>query len=272
MNQIGKIELMAAKAFTWMKRISIKKAVSNIVFGCLFLGIMATLYPHAVRAQESAFMATLEAYEKVILRYNQDTSKSSQQIALTEQQVIAPTAQISSTQNWLKSAQIQYNGWLSQVHEIPLSSASTPRVSTYQGSIQNGGSASSIRSDYTQVYGSQPSTSAVSPTVASSVDAADTSANEALTLASTSDVMSQNFINSANSMESTAAATAPGNATMIQSQALVMQLQSSAVLHRLLASMLRQRAERLAEMGADVKRSAADHDAALSSFGTGGGK
>lgn len=271
MNQIEKSGKFRVISKSRKYGVTLKAAILEGVIAAMLIAFIVLLFPSQLRAQSVAFIAVLESYEKMILGYEQNTASYSQQINQEQQQVIAPSAQVSSTQSWLTLAQGQYNGWFSRVNGISVNSATTPQVSAYQSSIQNGGSTSSIRTNYTQVYGSQPNPTAVSSNVASSVDAADTSANEALTLADTSDVMSQNFIKSANQMESSAASAAPGNSTLVQAQSQAMQLYSNAIMHRLLASMLRQQAERLAEIGSEIKNSAAAHNAAVSSFGSGSG-
>lgn len=270
-NQSHKATDITSKPIAPKRRVSLKNAASDAACVIICLGLIAIMFPHAAHAQEAAFMAALETYEKVIYGYEQKISKYTQQIDQHEQQVIAPATQIANTQNWLMLAQGQYNGWFYQVNGISLNSASTPLVSAFEAAIQNGGASLSIGDNYTKVYGSQPSANAVSQSVASSVDAADTSAEEALTLANSSDAMSQYFIKSANNMESAAASSAPGNSSLVQAQAQAMQLYSNAIMHRLLASMLRQQAERLGEMGEQVKNAAAAHNAAMTSFGIGGG-
>ena len=272
MNQLEESSNLRIESKSRKFGATLKAAIIDGAIAVMFIGVIGALFPSQLRAQSVAFIAVLESYEKMILGYDQNTASISQQINQEQQQVIAPSSQVSSTQGWLSLAQRQYNGWFSQVNGISLNSATTPQVAAFLNSTQRAGSASSIRTDYTQVYGSQPNQNAVSSNVASSVDAADTSANEALTLADTSDVISQNFIMSANQMESSAASTAPGNSTLVQAQSQAMQLYSNAIMHRLLASMLRQQAERLAVIGSDVKNSAAVHNAAVSSFGSGGGE
>lgn len=270
MNQIEKIERLAAKHTAPRAKNSWASVFWGSVALAVMIGSFAAMFPRVAHAQESSVLATLESYEKVLLQYEQGVTRYEQGIVQQQQQVIAPTAQIQSTQGWMATAQPQYNSYFGSVNALPLNSATTPQVTAFQNSLQSGGSSSSVQSNYVQVYGAKPSSTSVSTTVASRVDAADTSANEALTLANTSDVVSGNLVNSANMLEASASSAQPGVAQMIEAQSQVMQLHSNSVMHHLLAAMLRQQAQRLASQGAAVKAAAAAHSTALSSFGIGG--
>jgi hypothetical protein len=270
MDQLDRKERLVAMSLRIKALTSLRSALFAVSGVMMLVALFGILFPRGAEAQEVAFMATLQGYEKVILGYEQNVTKYLQQIEQHEQQVIAPATQITSTQHWLSLAQSQYNGWFSQVNALSINSAVSPGVSAFQTAIQGGGTALSVHANYVQVYGSQPSSTGISSSIATAVDATDTAANEALTLANTSDLFSKQFITLANSLESAAASSAPGNATMIEAQSQAMQLHSNAVMHRLIASMLRQQAAQLGEQSASIKNAAAQHKTAAGMLGLGG--
>jgi hypothetical protein len=100
------------------------------------------------------------------------------------------------------------------------------------------------------------------------IDMDDTAANEALTLAGTSDQFQKSVLNLSTQLQQQASNTAPGTADMVQAESAAMQLQSQAVEHRLLASLLRQRATLLAGEMSRVKQNVAGHAAATTATQT----
>jgi hypothetical protein len=172
-------------------------------------------------------------------------------------QVIAPSSNLNQVSSFLNSAQRGYNSWMSQVHGLPLGSSSLSQTSSLENSMF--GNSSSIHSQYTTVYGGQPASSSITPALAKQSDMSDAAAKEALVLAAQSDTFSSTLINSANTLQQQAANTAPGTATMVEAQSLAMQLHSQAVQHRLLASLLRQKATQLATETGALKQAASTH-------------
>jgi len=95
--------------------------------------------------------------------------------------------------------------------------------------------------------------------MANRADAADTTANEALALASTSDTNGNTLISRSAQLQANAAQSAPGNADMVLAESAVYELYSKAVQHKLLAAQLRACAQVLASRAAATKEATTSH-------------
>jgi hypothetical protein len=188
--------------------------------------------------------------------------------------VVTPTNQLSLTKNWLQVASSSYNGWMSSVLNVKISSSNGGSASSFETALRSGltgGSGSNISSRYVSVYGQRLSGTSVTTDVAKRVDAYDTTAQEGMITAARSDNASTQLISTANRLQSSATTTAPGVASTIAAEAEAMKLQSNAMQHHVLASMLRQEATRLADITANTKSQTSNHGITVQKL-FGGGK
>jgi len=189
--------------------------------------------------------------------------------------VVAPLQQLASLKNWLTQAERTYQGWFNTVKNVSIKSASLGNTSSLETALRagySGGTGSGISSGlFTSVYGTKPSTSSVSTAVATRVDMSDTAAQEAMALAANSDNASAQLLSTAQSLQQQSAGTAPGTADQVTAESQALQLQSNAMMHHLLASMIRQESAQLATDTADVKTATTTHLTMMQML-TGGGK
>ena len=174
------------------------------------------------------------------------------------QQVVAPLGNLEQTTSLLRGLQQAYSTVMNAVNSVSLHSASLPQTIALESSMY-GSSVSAVQPNYVTVYGSQPAANSVPTALANQSDMADAAANETLALAGRSDQFEATLLTVAGQLQQQAANTAPGTADMIQAQSAAMQLHSQAVQHRLLASLLRQRATRLAIKMSQVRQAVRGH-------------
>jgi hypothetical protein len=250
---------------------------------CLFAGLLS-LIPSFASAQDDGniFSAILGSANQLGQQMNtlfQEEAKMQANL----QQVVAPATQLLQIGMKLQSMYQTYWGLMNSLRSVAIQSASIPQTVTLENSIygrlslipylpslssppSTALSPSAILPNYLTVYGAHFAVNAVPPAVARQADMVDTSANEALVLASKSDQYETTIVNVAGQLQQQSANTAPGTADMIQAESAVVQLHSQAVQHRLLASMLRQRATQLAVQMSQVKLSAAGHGTSIQNF------
>ncbi len=220
---------------------------------CIAAGLLAFAVLLMPRAGNASSFDILKAILSTASQLGQTASrlKAAQGSYLNYgNQVIAPVNQLSQLTNVLGSLQRTVFSQLSQIHTIPVRSASLSQTSALEN-LMYGSNPNAIRTQYTNVFG--PQTTAVSSSIANRTDMADATANDALALATNADTYSTSLISTAGKLQTHASATAPGTADMVQAQSEVLQLYSQAVQHKLLASMLRERAEEAAAHSAEVK-------------------
>ena len=183
-------------------------------------------------------------------------------------QVVAPASMLSKLTNKLSSLQQTIGSRMNLIQTISIRSASLPQSAGLESAMY-GSNPSAIRTQYNSVFCGQPTN--VNSSIANRTDLADATANEALALAANSDNYGTYLIHTAGQLQASASTSAPGNADMVQAQAQILQLHSAALQHKLLASMLRTRAEQAAARGAELKELSNAHKTVTGNFQSVGG-
>jgi hypothetical protein len=175
-----------------------------------------------------------------------------------EQQVVWPIALINQARAEVSQVRAQLSSLASQIQRIPTNSATLVNPSQLEQLLrsQQAGNLGQISASYTQVYQSLPQPNQATTTQRNLMDVDDAFALGALKTATASDQASQQMLTVADGLEQQAAVSAPGSASILTAQAQAANLQSQAMLQKLLAAELRQEAARLAHANALRKHSA----------------
>ena len=175
-----------------------------------------------------------------------------------EQQVVWPVTLINQTRAEVAQVRSQFTSLAGQIQSIPTNSASLVNPKQLEALLRSrqSGNLGQISASYTQVYQVLPQANQATATQRNLMDVDDALALGALKTATTSDQASQQMLNVADGLEQQAALSAPGSASILTAQAQAANLQSQAMLQRMLAAELRQEAARLAHANALRKQSA----------------
>lgn len=175
-----------------------------------------------------------------------------------EQKAVWPVALINQTRAEVSQVRAQFSNLADQIQSVPTNSATLINPSRLEGLLRSrrASSLGQISGSYTQVYQSLPQQNQATPAQRNLMDVDDAMAMGALKTATVSDQASQQMLIVADGLEQQAAASAPGSASILTAQAQAANLQSQAMLQRMLASELRQAAARLAHENALRKQSA----------------
>jgi hypothetical protein len=175
-----------------------------------------------------------------------------------EQQVVWPVTLINQTRAEVAQVRSQFTSLAGQIQSIPTNSASLVNPKQLEALLRSRqtGNLGQISASYTQVYQALPQANQATATQRNLMDVDDALALGALKTATTSDQASQQMLNVADGLEQQAALSAPGSASILTAQAQAANLQSQAMLQRMLAAELRQEAARLAHTNALRKQSA----------------
>ena len=175
-----------------------------------------------------------------------------------EQQVVWPVTLINQTKAEVAQVRSQFTSLAGQIQSIPTNSASLVNPKQLETLLrsQQSGNLGQISGSYTQVYQALPLANQATATQRNLMDVDDALALGALKTTTISDQASQRMLNVADGLEQQAALSAPGSASILTAQAQAANLQSQAMLQRMLAAELRQEAARLAHANALRKQSA----------------
>lgn len=175
-----------------------------------------------------------------------------------EQQTVWPITLIDETRAEVAQVRAQFSNLAAQIHSIETSSATLVNPKQLETRLRSGQASElkQIGASYTQVYQPLPPPNQATPTQRNLMDMDDALALGALKTATISDQASEQMLTVADGIETQAASSAPGTASLLTSQAQIADLQNQAMLQKLLAAELRQEAARLAHSNALRKESA----------------
>jgi hypothetical protein len=180
-----------------------------------------------------------------------------------EQQAVWPLAAINQTKAFVVQVRTQFSSLAAQIHSIEVASARLASPSQLESLLRSGGTLrfDQISASYSKVYKALPLATQATAAQRNLIDIDDAMALGALKTATVTDAATAQMLNVANGLEQQAATSAPGTTSILTAQAQASNLESQAMLQRLLAAELRQEAARLAHANALRKESAsATHD------------
>src|ERR1041384_5338909 len=161
-----------------------------------------------------------------------------------EQQVVWPVTLINQTRAEVTQVRSQFTSLAGQIQNIPTNSASLVNPKQLETLLrsQQSGNLGQISGSYTQVYQALPQADQATATQRNLMDVDDALAVGALKTTTISDQASQRMLNVADRLEQQAALSAPGSTSILTAQAQAANLQNQAMLQRMLAAELRQKA------------------------------
>jgi hypothetical protein len=174
-----------------------------------------------------------------------------------EERVVWPEALISQTRSFVQQLRGRFSAVAAQIHRLAIDSATLATPAQLEKLLRASVTKfDEISGSYRSVFQALPAPQSATAAQRTLLDIDDASALSALKIANASDVAGEQQLALADGLEQQAAAAAPGSAPLLAAQAQVAQLQSQAMLHRLLAAQLRQEAAWLAHDNALRKQGA----------------
>lgn len=185
-----------------------------------------------------------------------------------QQTVMYPLAEIQRVQSMATSAGMQMTS-MQTLFSQPVNSATLSNTTTFESQLLGGNAnnVGSISSSYSNVYGTLPSSTALSSSARATTDASDAAAQDAYKKAVQLDSIANTEQQLASQYLQQLQSTAPGNATLIQAHAAAWNLQASAYTLQALDEILRIRASSIASQSSQMKQSSTSHQTTLQNFG-----
>jgi hypothetical protein len=175
------------------------------------------------------------------------------------EEIVWPLEAINQARAFVTSTRAQYGQLMFEIVSVRNDSAALRLPSQFE-SIFRSGQASSIgqiQAAYTNVYPALPSPANAKPQQRNMMDMDDALAMGSLKTTVLSDQTTQSVLSLADSIEQQSATAAPGSAPILSTQAQVAELETQALMTKVLAAELRTEATRLAHRNTLLKQSSA---------------
>lgn len=173
------------------------------------------------------------------------------------QQIIWPLTAINQAKAFVTSTRAQYGHLMFGIVTIRNNSATLGSPSQLESLFRSGQSASigQVQPAYTSVYSTVPAPASAQPQLRNMMDMDDALAMGSLKTTVLSDQTTQGVLALADSIEQQSATAAPGSGPMLSTHAQVAELDTQALIAKVLAAELRAEAAKLAHENALLKQS-----------------
>lgn len=238
-----------------------RRALQKKIFSLLLLlGLL--LVPFTARAQVTDIITLLSTIantlQSAVGQVVAEIETVTGDIRQFQQQLVWPLALIDQTRQFVSQVRGQLGTLSGQIHSLSVSSASLAGPKQFETVLRSGQSSivPQLQPNFVKVFGQVPGAADANVTERNLADVDDAVSQESLKSAVISDQSTEQMLAAANAMEQETAAAAPGSAPILAGQAEVANLESQALLQKLLAAELRQEAIRIAHENMLRKQSA----------------
>jgi hypothetical protein len=172
------------------------------------------------------------------------------------QQFVWPIQLINQARATVASLIAQFRGVLASIYTAPVVSATLPAPVTLEAIIRNRQTNDfpNLTQAYYQTFGAFPTADEADPMTRNMIDIDDGLALDSLKTLKTMDQADDLILESGDQIEDEARAAAPGSTPFLTASAMAANIQSQAMMQKMLAAMLRQEAGRIAHENALRKR------------------
>jgi hypothetical protein len=172
------------------------------------------------------------------------------------QQVVWPVQLINQARATIASLIAQFRGVLHSIDTVPVLSATLPAPATLEAIIRNRQTDDfpNLTQAFYQAFGALPGADEADPMTRNMVDIDDGLALDSLKTLKTMDQAGDLILESGDRIEDEARVAAPGSTPFLTATAMAANIQSQAMMQKMLAAMLRQEAGRIAHENALRKR------------------
>jgi hypothetical protein len=172
------------------------------------------------------------------------------------QQIVWPVQLITQAKNAVASLIAQFRGALQSIYATPVNSATLPAPAGLEAIMRNRqtNDFANLTQSYYRAFGALPTVNEADALARNMIDLDDGLALGTLKTLKASDQMGDLILGAGNRVEDEARLAAPGSAPFLTAGAMAANIQSQAMMQKMLAAMLRQEAARIAHENAERKR------------------
>jgi hypothetical protein len=229
----------------------------RLAYAAAPLLVLLLVWP-AQHAYADIFSAFADCFNTVtkLGGFASDIDGTSKQQAQFLTSTIYPQSLIDQAHASISTAVSTYRPWMTSVMALPTNSATAITSQQLESAVRGGNSVlpAQLQSSFQTTYGVPIATTGAAPFTQTVTDMSDSQALDAFSLTSASDSTANTLISQSHTIEDAGASVAPGNADHAVLQAKVLELQSAAIRHKLLAANLRLEAVALANSTGAIKQ------------------
>jgi hypothetical protein len=179
-----------------------------------------------------------------------------QAIQSLHEQIVWPVRLIQQAREALARLISQTRGSLEEVFNSPVQSATLPGPSDLEARIRSGqtNDFAALAQSYNRTFGAVPDAKDADSTIRNLIDSDDAMALGALKALKASDQSAALILESSDRIEDAASSAAPGSAPFLTATAVAANIESQAMMQKMLAAIIRQEATKIAEENGRRKR------------------
>ena len=180
----------------------------------------------------------------------------SRSLEALHQQIVWPVQLINQARSAIASLIAQFRGVMDSIYRVPVGSATLPIPIGLDSIIRNRQTNDfpTLSQSYYQTFGALPAPDRADPLSRNMIDIDDGLALDTLKTSKATDQVGDLILESGNQIEDEARDAAPGSAPFLTAAAMASNIQSQAMMQKMLAAMLRQESARIAHENAVRKR------------------
>jgi len=181
---------------------------------------------------------------------------TSQSLQARYQQIVWPVQRIDEARNAIASLITQFRAVVQSIYRAPVNSATLPAPAGLEAMMRNRqtNDFANLTQSYYRAFGTLPPTDEADGLARNMIDMDDGLALNTLKTLKATDQAGDLILESGDRIEDEARAAAPGSAPFLSAAAMAANIQSQAMMQKMLAAMLRQEAGRIAHENALRKR------------------
>jgi hypothetical protein len=172
------------------------------------------------------------------------------------QEAVWPVHLINRAKAAITGLIARFRGAIERIYTTPVGSATLAVPATLEGIVRNRqtGDFGALGQSYYATFGNLPTVDQADPTVRNMIDIDDGLALHSLKTLKATDQVGDLILETGDQIEDEARLAAPGSAPFLTAAAMAANIQSQAMMQKMLATMLRQEAARVAHENAERKR------------------
>ena len=254
MNRAIFIAIFATVLFRWAR--NWRRVVGVTLIATLTAGMV---FPPPVYAQFGiigAIQNILNIINGAIRNALNTIGAVSQSLQALHQQIIWPVQLVNRARSAIVSLIAQFRGVIQSIHVASVRSATLPTPAALEGVIRNRQTNDfpALTQSYYQAFGTLPTADQADPLARNMIDIDDGLTLATLKTLKATDPAGDLILESGNQIEDETRSAAPGSAPFLTASAMATNIQSQAMMQKMLAAMLRQEAARIAHENALRKR------------------
>jgi hypothetical protein len=251
MSRLLFVTIFAITVFRWAG--TWRRVVGVTLICAITVGMV---FPPAAHAQFGVIGGILNLINGGIRSVLNTIGMVAQSLEALHQQIVWPVQLINRARNAIASLIAQFRGAMNSIYRAPVGSAILPTPAGLDAIIRNGRTNDfpNLTQLYYQAFGALPAVDQADPLARNMIDIDDGLALNTLKASKATDQVGNLILESGNQIENEARLAAPGSAPFLTAAAMASNIQSQAMMQKMLSAMLRQEAARIAHENSVRKR------------------